>query len=1105
MRQRFPFGRSALCLLFAAILFGGFLFSLPPVHATELYTTSLYSDANLTSYYRFEGNSTDATSSNNGSDTAISYSSSSGKYGEYASFNGSNSSIITATSSGMSGSAARSMSLWFYCTTTTADLALAGYGNYQVGGGGWTLFANRSEGGTGSLGLNIAGPGSIYTSSGIFSNNVWNHVVITYSGGNLSTGVIIYLNGATTTLSVSNDTTPSTQNTPYYIGVGHASTNFSYYNGYIDDVAFFNRVLTTSEVSELYSSSPYLGSSLHQYKSDASTTIAAGAATTENTVVFGANLASGGTSTLQLQVEVTSTGNSFSNIAMVTSSFVSIGSNATASFTGANGNYHWQARVVDTGSGSSTWQTFGTNATSTIDFNINYTASSSVGELYTTILFNDPNLNAYYRMEGSSNDSKGSNNGSDSSISYNASYGKYGQGASFLSASNSHIITGSNSGISGSAPRTISVWFYCTATTADLALAGYGYYQTGGAGWTLFANRSEGGTGSLGLNVAGAGSVYTASGIFSNNTWNHAVITYSGGTLSSGVKIYLNGVSQSLTVSNDTTPNTQNTPYYIGEGHASPDFGYFNGYLDDVAFFNRALTATEVSELYNATLPTVDLATSSLGQYMSDATTTIGEGSTTMQSTVVFGANVNGAGTSTVQLQVEVKPIGVSFDGTPNVTSTFISPGGNATATYTASSGSYHWQARVLNYAGVTSTWQLFGSSSTSTDFIINIPMSVNFNGSSTWIYPATNLGFTATDPFTIEFWYRTVVPTSTNVDFVDMGTASSGFSIRRELDNGIQFDMQCATGTIDFLAAPYISGQDGAAQNGGSDNPSGIWHGVVITKGTGTTLGTFNLYFDGVAQTLFDASSTSISGNCFNSTSTDSIWFGGTPSNDPLTGQMDEVRIWDIEKSNSDVSSTWNTELSATSSNLIGLWQFNGTSSDSITRNGPTLIGSPSFATSSPFGHFLLDQTNIVTKTAAQNDQILWYASGSQYSSEVDGASAIWNTLGGLTITSTTLSSNANLVLDDVYGRGDLPWDAEWTNATSGISQIQFNVSSTIFITTDLLQRLSAHELGHALGLAHSYAGNLMNWLVPESGAYFGPQDIIDYDYLKGQGIWGN
>src|SRR3989344_4708166 len=69
---------------------------------------------------------------------------------------------------------------------------------------------------------------------------------------------------------------------------------------------------------------------------------------------------------------------------------------------------------------------------------------------------------------------------------------------------------------------------------------------------------------------------------------------------------------------------------------------------------------------------------------------------------------------------------------------------------------SYHWQARVLDSSGATSTWQLFGPSSTSTDFVVDPAESAYFDGSSAWKWPITaSTAFNHTDPFTIEFWYK--------------------------------------------------------------------------------------------------------------------------------------------------------------------------------------------------------------------------------------------------------------------------------------------------------------------------------------------------------------
>jgi hypothetical protein len=127
----------------------------------------------------------------------------------------------------------------------------------------------------------------------------------------------------------------------------------------------------------------------------------------------------------------------------------------------------------------------------------------------------------------------------------------------------------------------------------------------------------------------------------------------------------------------------------------------------------------------------------SLNQYELDTTTTISESSTTIESTVTFGAALDSTGTSTEQLQIEVEPSSTSFTGIPNASSSFVSPGDIATTTFASSSaidpstyprdpeswsnGQFHWQARVMaSSTGATSSWQVFGPSATGTDFAVN-------------------------------------------------------------------------------------------------------------------------------------------------------------------------------------------------------------------------------------------------------------------------------------------------------------------------------------------------------------------------------------------------
>lgn len=90
-------------------------------------------------------------------------------------------------------------------------------------------------------------------------------------------------------------------------------------------------------------------------------------------------------------------------------------------------------------------------------------------------------------------------------------------------------------------------------------------------------------------------SEYSASPEFTggnNNTWKHVVITWN--TNSSEVKFYLNG---SLKTTGSLTLDDQAiTKLDIGRRISSP---YFTGSLDDFRIYNRILTPSEVTVLYN--------------------------------------------------------------------------------------------------------------------------------------------------------------------------------------------------------------------------------------------------------------------------------------------------------------------------------------------------------------------------------------------------------------------------------------------------------------------------------------------------------------------------
>ena len=87
------------------------------------------------------------------------------------------------------------------------------------------------------------------------------------------------------------------------------------------------------------------------------------------------------------------------------------------------------------------------------------------------------------------------------------------------------------------------------------------------------------------------------------NTWYHIVGTYDGTSNVSGMKIYINGVEEDTnTISNTLTSSTlSNQRTLLGIRRLSPPPDPLRGNIANVQIYNRALSAQEVLQNYNAT------------------------------------------------------------------------------------------------------------------------------------------------------------------------------------------------------------------------------------------------------------------------------------------------------------------------------------------------------------------------------------------------------------------------------------------------------------------------------------------------------------------------
>lgn len=186
-------------------------------------------------------------------------------------------------------------------------------------------------------------------------------------------------------------------------------------------------------------------------------------------------------------------------------------------------------------------------------------------------------LTAYYQMDGNSNDLIGTNNGTDSSVTYVA--GKINQAASYT-----HSLT-TFAPVLNASMGSFSIWIYPNTLSTNNRIysdqAGYFYAEYE----ETVPNK---------VNIALYNSAISSVSItIVAGSWNHLVVTWN----SSGYNVYLNSVFQGAV--NATTLLNTTFQFNLGGFIGAPTAYRYKGLLDEVGFWNRELLSSEIVKLYN--------------------------------------------------------------------------------------------------------------------------------------------------------------------------------------------------------------------------------------------------------------------------------------------------------------------------------------------------------------------------------------------------------------------------------------------------------------------------------------------------------------------------
>jgi len=185
---------------------------------------------------------------------------------------------------------------------------------------------------------------------------------------------------------------------------------------------------------------------------------------------------------------------------------------------------------------------------------------------------------------GTALDVWGNNDGTISGATTGVS-GKYNEAYSF-DGTDDYVSLGTDTfGSLNGDPISISVWFnYDGVSSGNLTI----YSQEG-----AIVHRISEDNGAYEAYVTGTGSDSVSTSIPATGSWHHAVLTFDGSTQ----ELYMNGSSVDSASASMFDLSSLTRDVKIGSQHDGSD--PFPGDIDDPRVYSKALTATEVSNLYN--------------------------------------------------------------------------------------------------------------------------------------------------------------------------------------------------------------------------------------------------------------------------------------------------------------------------------------------------------------------------------------------------------------------------------------------------------------------------------------------------------------------------
>ncbi len=550
--------------------------------------------AGIVSWWQAEGNALDNAGTNNGVFQNPAFGP--GEVGLAFSFDGSGNNIKVLASPTLDvGHGGMTIEAWINPADTTGR-PIAEWGPGPSSGGyGVHFYANAIA--VGVLYANLVGTdGSshvVQTAAGVLTTNRFQHVALTYDKA--SGLAVLFVNGVVAVQSTFGNFTPQTS-ADLYIGYRPSFIPFGpvSFKGLIDELSIYSRALSATEIQAIYNAAQAgkcfgpTGPTIYAQPTNQS-------ASTGETVTF--KVLASGTTPLSYQWTFNLT-----------------------NIDGASGPSLVLTNVQQAQAGTYAVQV--TNAYGSI--------ISSNASL--TVIAMPPcappasGLVSWWPANGNATDIIGGQNGVFTQPAFAS--GEVGQAFKFDGSGNNirvpaypSLDLGKGSGL------TVEAWINPANAASANPIVEWAPGGSGGYGVHFYA----GGSAQLYADLYSAGDhvIQTGTGVLTNNGFQHVALTYD--RASGTARLFLNGLLAKESALGSFTPQTSQD-MYIGYRPSFIPFGpyAFNGLIDEVSLYSRALTAAEVQAIFNAGAAgkcVIPIASGIFSQ-PSDQTVTVGQTAT---------------------------------------------------------------------------------------------------------------------------------------------------------------------------------------------------------------------------------------------------------------------------------------------------------------------------------------------------------------------------------------------------------------------------------------------------------------------------------------------